>query len=76
VIQGQQNSIVTIDAMGFQKEIALQIIEQGADYVLALKENQPSLHQDIKSIFALGEYRQFKKCSINARSKKSMIMGA
>jgi len=54
-------SIVTIDAMGCQKDIALQIIEQGADYVLALKENQPSLHQDIKSIFALGEYRQFKK---------------
>ncbi len=56
-----KNSIVTIDAMGCQKEIALQIIEQGADYVLALKENQPSLHQDIKSLFALGEYRQFKK---------------
>lgn len=56
-----KNSIVTIDAMGCQKEIALQIIEQGADYVLALKENQPSLHQDIKNIFALGEYRQFKK---------------
>lgn len=56
-----KNSIVTIDAIGCQKEIALQIIEKGADYVLALKENQPSLHQDIKSIFALGEYRQFKK---------------
>lgn len=56
-----KNSIVTIDAMGCQKNIALQIIEQGANYVLALKENQPSLHQDIKSIFALGEYRQFKK---------------
>lgn len=55
------NSIVTIDAMGCQKTIALQIIEQGADYVLSLKENQPSLHQDIKSIFALGEFRQFKK---------------
>jgi predicted transposase YbfD/YdcC len=56
-----KNSIVTIDAMGCQKEIALQIIEQGADYVLSLKENQPNLHQDIKSIFALGEHRQFKK---------------
>jgi predicted transposase YbfD/YdcC len=55
------NSIVTIDAMGCQKNIALQIIEQGADYVLALKENQPSLYQDIKSVFALGEFKQFKK---------------
>lgn len=56
-----KNSIVTIDAMGCQKNIALQIIEQGGNYVLALKENQPSLHQDVKSIFALGEHRQFKK---------------
>lgn len=56
-----QNSIVTIDAMGCQQKIALQIIEQGADYVLSLKENQSSLYQDVKSIFALGEYRKFKK---------------
>jgi predicted transposase YbfD/YdcC len=56
-----KDSIVTIDAMGCQKNIALQLIEQGANYVLALKENQPSLHQDVKSIFALGEHRQFKK---------------
>jgi len=56
-----KKSIVTIDAMGCQKNIALQIIEQGADYVLSLKENQASLYQDVASIFALGEARQFKK---------------
>ncbi len=55
------NSIVTIDAMGCQKDIALQIIEGGANYVLSLKENQPTLYQDIENIFALGEARQFKK---------------
>jgi predicted transposase YbfD/YdcC len=55
------NSIVTIDAMGCQKSIAEQIIEQGADYVLSLKENQPSLYQDIVNIFAQGEFLQFKK---------------
>src|SRR3990167_600506 len=55
------NSIVTIDAMGCQKDIALQIIEQGGNYVLSLKENQPTLYQDIANIFALGEVRQFKK---------------
>ena len=55
------NSIVTIDAMGCQKSIALQIIEQGGNYVLSLKENQPTLYQDIANIFALGEVRQFKK---------------
>ena len=55
------NSIVTIDAMGCQKNIALQIIEQGADYVLSLKDNQPTLHQDVANIFELGEARQFKR---------------
>ena len=44
--------IVTIDAMGCQKEIAATIIDRGADYVLALKENQPQLHRDVKEAFA------------------------
>lgn len=43
--------IVTIDAMGCQKEIAQKIIEKGAGYVLALKENQPSLYSDVKQYF-------------------------
>lgn len=38
---------VTIDAMGCQKEIAAQIIEQKGDYVLGLKGNQPGLEQDM-----------------------------
>lgn len=41
-------SIVTIDAMGCQKKIASSIIEKKADYVLAVKENQPQLYGDIK----------------------------
>ena len=41
-------SIVTIDAMGCQKKIAATIIEKKADYVLALKENQPQLYGDVK----------------------------
>lgn len=40
--------IVTIDAMGTQKEIAKQIIEQEGDYVLALKGNQGGLFEDVK----------------------------
>jgi predicted transposase YbfD/YdcC len=43
--------IVTIDAMGCQTEIAAQIIRQGGDYVLALKGNQSTLHEDVKSFF-------------------------
>ncbi len=40
--------IVTLDAMGCQKEIAQKIIEKEADYVLALKGNQGILHDDVK----------------------------
>ncbi len=43
--------IVTIDAMGCQKEIASQIVEQGGDYVLALKGNQGGLLEDVQWLF-------------------------
>jgi predicted transposase YbfD/YdcC len=43
--------IVTIDAMGTQKEIAELICEKGADYVLALKDNQPNLKAEVEGIF-------------------------
>ena len=42
-----QGAIITIDAMGTQKAIAAQIIEGKADYVLALKGNQETLHQAV-----------------------------
>ena len=42
-----QGAIITIDAMGTQKAIAAQIIEGKADYVLALKRNQETLHQAV-----------------------------
>jgi predicted transposase YbfD/YdcC len=43
--------IVTIDAMGCQKKIAGLIIDQGADYVLALKGNHGDLHEDVEFFF-------------------------
>ena len=43
--------IVTIDAMGCQKEIAAAIRAQEADYVLTLKDNQPALHQAVHKAF-------------------------
>lgn len=43
--------IVTIDAMGCQTEIAAQIIEQGADYVLSLKGNHGTVHQKVVEFF-------------------------
>jgi predicted transposase YbfD/YdcC len=45
-------AIVTIDAMGCQKEIAAKIREKGADYVLAVKGNQEHLEEDIIQAFA------------------------
>lgn len=44
-------SVVTIDAMGCQKEIAKKIVEGGGDYVLAVKGNQNSLHRQITTHF-------------------------
>jgi predicted transposase YbfD/YdcC len=41
--------IVTTDAMGCQKKIAKEIIEADADYVLALKGNQETVHEEVKS---------------------------
>lgn len=42
-----KGAIITIDAMGTQKAIAAQIIDGGADYVLALKGNQETLHEAV-----------------------------
>jgi len=47
-----QDKIVTIDAAGCQKDIAAAIIEGGGDYVLAVKDNQPTLHADVQAAFA------------------------
>lgn len=44
-------AVVTIDAIGCQKEIARQIIDQGGDYILQLKGNQGSLHQETVDLF-------------------------
>jgi len=43
--------LVTIDAMGCQREIAQKIVDAKADYVLAVKENQPKLYQAIADFF-------------------------
>ena len=46
---------VTIDAMGCQQEIARKIIKEEANYILAVKENQKQLHQDIEDEFRFGK---------------------
>lgn len=52
-------AIVTIDAMGCQKEIAKVITDQEADYVLALKENHPTLSEDVTQFFDEAKATEF-----------------
>src|SRR5262247_609584 len=47
-----RDKIVTTDAMGCQKEIAQTIVAGGGDYILAVKDNQPTLHAEIQAAFA------------------------
>jgi len=54
-----EGCVVTIDAMGCQKEIAKKIRSCKADYVLMVKENQPELLDDIKDSFKMLEHDGF-----------------
>jgi len=54
-----EGAIVTIDAMGCQKEIAQAIIEQKADYILAVKENQKDIYETITDVFGLSEKKAY-----------------
>lgn len=49
---------VTIDAMGCQRAIAQQILDQGGQYILALKANQPDLLADVVECFTLADQAQ------------------
>ncbi len=60
-----EGAIVTIDAMGCQRDIAQKIIDKKADYVLALKGNQGSLREDVELFVAEQEAVGFKDCEIS-----------
>jgi predicted transposase YbfD/YdcC len=46
-----EGALVSIDAMGCNPDIAQSILDAKADYLLAVKDNQPTLHAEIKSYF-------------------------
>lgn len=50
-----KDSTVTIDAMGCQKEIVEQVKAKGADYVIAVKENQKELFAQVKKMFEINQ---------------------
>jgi predicted transposase YbfD/YdcC len=60
-----EGAIVTIDAMGCQREIAAKIIAKKADYVLALKGNQGTLREDVELFANEQKTRNFKDTTIS-----------
>jgi len=80
-----KDCIITIDAMGTQTEIAKKIIDNDADYILAVKENQKQLLEEIKDEFKfsknieidtnidIGQGRiETRKCSIISDFQKTL----
>ena len=60
-----EGAIVTIDAMGCQRDIAQKIVDKKADYVLALKGNQGSLREDVEVFVAEQKAKDFKDTTIS-----------
>jgi predicted transposase YbfD/YdcC len=58
-----KGAIVTIDAIGCQKKIAVAIRQRGADYLLALKENQPTLYRDVADFLVEQRAVGFQDCA-------------
>jgi predicted transposase YbfD/YdcC len=59
-----EGAIVSIDAMGCQRDIAEKIVAKKADYVLALKGNQGTLRQDVE-LFAAEKANGFKDTEVS-----------
>ena len=60
--------IVTLDALGCQTEIAEKVLAQGADYVLAVKDNQKNLSQAIVEFFGTAEAFDFRNIEVQKRT--------
>jgi predicted transposase YbfD/YdcC len=53
-------AVVTIDAMGCQRDIAQKIVAGGGDYILAVKDNQPTLHDEVRLLMDEAIGRKFE----------------
>jgi len=62
--------LVTIDAMGCQTKIAQAIVDAGADYVLAVKENQPTLYEAISWYFLTRREMGFARTQVSRHQTK------
>lgn len=70
-----KSCIVTLDAMGCQTAIVEKIVEKNADYVIAVKGNQPNLHEEIKDYFETAIAADFKSVSHNYYKELDMGHG-
>ena len=71
-----KGAIISIDAIGCQKEIAKKIVNGGGDYVLAVKDNQPSLHEAIRTFFVeRHEQNDFREFGCRQRATKERSRG-
>jgi len=69
--------VITIDAMGTQTEIATQIVGKGADYILSLKANHPTLLAEVKAWFDAAQAIGFEglNTAMTNGSKQAIIAG-
>lgn len=70
-----RGSVVSIDAMGCQRNIAKTIITREAHYLLAVKDNQPTLHEDIKEYFAWAREDSVEKSRLIQHTEVSFDHG-
>lgn len=63
-----KDRMVTLDAMGAQRDTCAQIINQGGDYVISLKGNQGTLHNDVITYF--NDENFIRKCLISEENDK------
>lgn len=61
--------LLTIDAMGCQREIAEKIVSKGADYLLAVKGNQPKLAKTFEKHFPISKFNDFEEYSFTTSEK-------
>jgi predicted transposase YbfD/YdcC len=63
-------ALVTIDAAGCQTDIARQIRSQGGHYLLAVKDNQPRLHDAVRGLFEAALTRDYAGCDTHATRER------
>lgn len=71
-----RGKIVTADAMHTQRELSIQIVESGGEYVWTVKDNQPQLRNDIETLFEPERYvKGFSTASKDFRTATTMDKG-